>query len=271
MKPYFELADFASANLETQLSDAPLTEPLPKSVTFYTTTAIAQALRWAVVDYVALGNNHMFDYGDQGLQQTLAALNEAGLAYSGAGNSEELARHPQFTTANQQPLALLSYVGWAGGFEPNQVAGSDKGGAALGTRRSIAEDLGKVSGDTLSVIQYHSGIEYMSYPPLAEETQLKSAIDAGADLAIGHHSHVFQGFDIHRGKLVAYSLGNFAFDQYLYSTQSAILLFAWYDGDEFFRAEIVPLHINGYVPTPATGSFRYDILQRLSQSRDSTV
>jgi len=269
LKPYFELADFASVNLETQLSDTPLTEPLDKSVTFHSMTQIASALRWAGVDYVALGNNHMFDYRDHGLKRTLEALDEAGLEYSGAGASENLARRPRLTTVNQKPVAMLSYVGWAGGFEPNQVAGSGKGGAALGTRKAISEDLRSVPDETLSILQYHSGLEYVSYPPLAEETQLKSAINSGADLAIGHHSHVFQGFDIYKNKLIAYSLGNLVFDQYLYSTQSAILLFAWYDDDRFFRAEVVPLHINGYVPTPATGAFRYDILQRLVRLTDS--
>ncbi len=268
MKPYFELADFASVNLETQLSNTPLTEPLPKSVTFYSSEETAEALSWAGVDYVALGNNHMFDYGPQGLSQTLAALNRSGLSYSGAGESDVAARKPALTDASGQPISLSSYLGWAGNFQPNQVAEYDKGGAALGTHRSIVQDLHAVPDDVLSVFQYHSGLEYVSYAPMAEETRLKSAIRAGADIAIGHHSHVFQGFEVYDGKLLAYSLGNFAFDQYLYSTQSAILLFAWYDGDDFYRAEIVPLHINGYIPTPATGLFRYDILQRLVRLSD---
>jgi len=268
-KPYLELAEFASVNLETQLSDSLPPAAAPKSVTFYTSPAIAGALKWAGIDYAALGNNHTFDYLDVGLSRTIDGLDAVDLAYSGAGHTASEARKPHTATIGRQRVDLLSYVGWPGDFEPNQVAERDKGGAAYGTREAIAEDLDAIPDDSLAVLQYHSGLEYASHAPLAEETQLKLAIDRGADLSIGHHSHVFQGFEIYKGKLIAYSLGNFVFDQYLYSTHSAILLFAWYDGDDFYRAEIVPMHINGYVPTPATGHIRFDILQRLTRLSDS--
>jgi len=265
MRPYLELAEFASVNLETQLSATPLTESLPKSVSFHTHTAIAPALRWAGVDYVALGNNHTFDYLDTGLERTLAALQTSGLAYSGAGTNDNQARLPHVAEVAGLPLYFFSYVGWPGTFEPNQVASATKGGAALGTDVSIKQDMRTIPPAALGVIQYHSGLEYASAPPLAEETQLKLAVDNGADLAIGHHSHVVQGYEVYKGKLLAYSLGNFVFDQYLPSTQAAMLLFVWYDDDRFYRAEVVPLHINGYIPTPATGVLRYDILQRLAR------
>ena len=269
VKPYLELADFASVNLETQLSEAPLSDRLPKSVTFLTHPAIAKALKWAGFDYVALGNNHTFDYQEQGLQQTLRAVSAAELAWSGAGADDREARAAALVDAGGQALRLLSYVGWAGSSVPSQVAEANKGGAAFGTAAAIEEDLGGADGSAIDILQYHSGLEYVSYPPVSEETQLKLAIDAGADLAIGHHSHVLQGFEIYRDKLIAYSLGNFVFDQYIPSTHSSMLLFAWYDGDEFVRAEIVPLHINGYVPTPASGAIRYDILQRLARLSES--
>ena len=265
VKPYFELADFASVNLETQLSSQPLLTPLPKSVTFLTHPAIAKALRWAGVDYVALGNNHTFDFQDDGLESTLDAVRSAGLDYSGAGFNEPDARAAADVDLDGQGLRLLSYVGWAGSSEPSQVAAGKKGGAALGTAGSIVDDLAAASENTIDILQYHSGLEYVSQPPLAEETQLKLAIDAGADIAIGHHAHVLQGFEIYRDSLVAYSLGNFVFDQYIPSTHSSMLLFAWFDGDRFVRAEAVPMHVNGYVPTPASGAIRYDILQRLAR------
>lgn len=269
VKPYLELADFASVNLETQLASSEPVLTLPKSVTFYTFPQIAAALKWAGVDYVALGNNHTFDYLDAGLQQTLDALNSAGLAYSGAGTEEVSARAPYVAAVDGQRVDLLSYVGWPGTFAPSQVAETDKGGAAYGTADNIAADLEQIPSASLAVVQYHSGLEYVSTPPLAEETQLKLAIDRGADLAIGHHSHVLQGFEVYRHKLIAYSLGNFVFDQYLYATQASMLLFVWYDEDHFYRAEVVPLHINGYVPTPASGQIRTDILQRLARLSDT--
>lgn len=262
--PYVRLADFASLNLETQLADEEPAERLPKSVTFYSPTALAALLRDAGFDYVALGNNHTYDYGSEGLQSTLAALAEAGLAWSGAGLSEAAARQPFVGPAGETPAAYLSYVGWAGRFEPNQVAGPGKGGAALGTADVFAADLARIPAQP-SVLQYHSGLEYVEAPPLAERTSLRSAIDAGIDVAIGHHAHVTQGFEVYGGKLISYSMGNFLFDQYHYATQLGMLLYVWMDGETFHRAEIVPMHINGYVPTPATGAMRYALLNRLAR------
>jgi hypothetical protein len=97
---------------------------------------------------------------------------------------------------------------------------------------------------------------------------LRQAVRDGVDLALGHHAHVLQGFEIVDDKLIAYSLGNFLFDQYHYTTQMGMLLFVWMDGDRLHRAEIVPLHINGYVPTPATGAFRNAVLHRLAKLSD---
>ena len=86
--PYIRLADFASVNLETQLSEREPDERLPKSVTFFSPTALAGLLEEAGFDYVALGNNHTYDYRDAGLISTLEALQKTGLAYSGAGLDE---------------------------------------------------------------------------------------------------------------------------------------------------------------------------------------
>ena len=265
MRPYLELADFAFVNLETQLAATLPPHALPKSVTFHTHPDIAAALRWAGVDYVALGNNHTWDYLGPGLETTLAALNAVGLPYSGAGWNDAAARRPYRAEVRGLPVNLLSYVGWPGPAEALQVATETTGGAALGTGESVREDLAALPASALNVVQQHAGLEYVSDPPLSEETLLKSAVDHGADLAIGHHSHVVQGFEVYRDSLIAYSLGNFVFDQYLPSTHAAMLVYAWFDDDRFHRAEVVPLHINGYVPTPATGQMRFDILQRLAR------
>ena len=264
IKPYIELADYASVNLETQLSSSTLKDRLPKSVTFYSPTELASVLKWAGFDYVALGNNHTWDYQREGLLSTLAALDDVGLGYSGAGIDEPEARAPYITRLGDQTFGFLSYVGWPGTFTPTQAASGSKGGAALGGSRQFAEDIAAIP-ETISVLQYHSGLEYAEAPPMSERMRLRQAVDSGADIALGHHAHVVQGFEIHDGHLIAYSLGNFLFDQYHYTTQLGLLLFVWMDGDSLHRAEVVPMHINGYVPTPATGDFRYSVLHRLAR------
>ncbi len=265
IKPYIELADFASVNHETQLSSGKLRQRLPKSVTFYSPTELASILGWAGFDYVALGNNHTWDYQDKGLASTTRALDEAQLAYSGAGMDEAEARQPHIAQLGGQSYGFLSYVGWAGTFSPSQAADGKKGGAALGGSAVFKEDLRKIPGSTVSVLQYHSGLEYSEAPAVSERMRLREAVDQGADLAIGHHPHVIQGFEVYRNRLVAYSLGNFLFDQYHYTTQLGMLLYVWMDGEDLHRAEVVPMNINGYVPTPATGRFRFSVLSRLAR------
>ena len=271
VRPYIELADFASVNMETQLSNEALTNRVPKSVTFYSPAELAELLQWAGFDYVALGNNHLYDYRDAGVLSTLKALQATELAYSGAGVTEEEARKPASVDIDGRNHRFLSYVGWPGTFKPSQVAEASKGGAALGNTAVIAEDLAELPADSVSVLQFHAGLEYAEKPALSERTTLRQAITDGADIAIGHHPHVLQGFEIYRDQLIAFSLGNFLFDQYHYTTQLGMLLYVWMDGDKLHRAEAVPLHINGYLPTPATGLFRYAILTRLARLSDSSV
>ena len=268
VKPYIELADYASVNLETQLSSTPLTDRLPKSVTFFSPPELAAALKWAGFDYVALGNNHMFDYQQSGLDSTLAVLDRLDLDYSGGGLDDATARVPAVVSIGDKRHALMSYVGWSGTFSPSQVAESEKGGAALGDSAVVAADFKTIPADATTILQLHSGLEYSERPALTEQTTLRQAVRDGVDLALGHHAHVLQGFEIVDNRLIAYSLGNFLFDQYHYTTQMGMLLFVWMDGDRLHRAEVVPLHINGYVPTPATGAFRYSVLHRLAKLSD---
>lgn len=268
IKPYVDLADFASVNLETQLSKSNLKNRLPKSVTFYSPPEFADSLKWAGFDYAALGNNHMFDYQDEGLRSTFSALDRSGLLYSGGGFNDVAARQPAVTDVDGNKLALLSYVGWPGTFSPSQAAEKDKGGAALGDHAVIGEDLSTIPDDATAIVQLHAGLEYSAHPAVSEQTTLRQAIVDGADVVLGHHAHVLQGFEIYQDRLIAYSLGNFLFDQYHYTTQLGMLLFVWMDGDRLHRAEVVPLHLNGYLPTPATGAFRYSVLHRLRRLSD---
>jgi len=271
VRPYIELADYASVNLETQLSATELKNRVPKSVTFYSPVELASLLEWAGFDYVALGNNHMFDYRDQGLKSTFDALGDTNLDYSGAGFNESEARKPAGVDIEGQQHSFLSYVGWRGTFEPSQVAEQSKGGATLASETVIAAALGELPGDSVAVLQLHSGLEYAATPALTERTMLRQAVVEGADIAIGHHAHVLQGFEIVDDRLIAYSLGNFLFDQYHYTTQLGMLLYVWMDGESLHRAEAVPLHINGYVPTPATGLFRHAVLTRLARLSGTSV
>lgn len=266
IKPYMEIADFAAVNLETQLATHEPEQRAPKSVTFFSPPQTLSALEYAGIDYVTLGNNHTYDYMDSGLKSTLKYLKNSKLGYSGAGFNQTQALKPYHTKLNGTDYAMLGFVGWEGGFTPNQTAGEDKGGAAFGSLANITASVAKASeAGKAAVVQYHGSQEYADEPTVMTEQRLKSAIDNGADLAIAHHPHVAQGFEIYEGKLIAYSMGNFIFDQFFYSTPHSFVLYVWMDGEQFHRAEVVPVYLKGYKPTPSTGVNRFTVLKRLTE------
>lgn len=272
MKPYLERADYASINLETPIFERPPGEAAPKFVTFYSEPETLDALEWAGVDYVALGNNHIYDFLEPGLDVTIEHLKQSKLDFSGAGENEAEALQASRFLRDSNAYDFLSYVGWPAG-PPTQSAEADKGGAALGTLENLLSTTqASTDSEGIPILQFHGGLEYVEEPTLAIETKLKQAVDEGAALVIGHHPHVVQGLELYNGKLIAWSLGNFLFDQYFYSAQSAALLYVWMDGDEFYHAEAVPIYIKGYHPTPALGPMRNSInrlLFNLSAKRDT--
>jgi poly-gamma-glutamate capsule biosynthesis protein CapA/YwtB (metallophosphatase superfamily) len=267
VKPYLQLADFASVNLESTIAASEPAAHAPKSFVFFSPPETLNALKTAGVDYVTLGNNHTFDYLDEGLSSTIDALNTSGLGWSGAGLTEDMALRAHRHALPGNSLSLLGFVGWSGNFNPNQTAlGDTKGGAALGSSAHIRTTVTRERQlGHLPVVQYHGSIEYSDEPTLVTESRLKQAIDDGAVLAIGHHPHVVQGFELYNNQLIAYSLGNFIFDQFTYTAQSSFILYVWMDQGRFYRAEVMPMQIMGYIPTPATDTFRQSILKRVSE------
>jgi poly-gamma-glutamate capsule biosynthesis protein CapA/YwtB (metallophosphatase superfamily) len=264
VKAYMSLADLAAVNLETQVFAQKPGDAAPKSVSFYSKPEILDALTWAGIDYVTLGNNHTYDYKKSGLERTLKHMQESKLGFSGAGVNEEEALKAYVTKINDVNYGMLGYVGWEGRATPNQVAEQDKGGAAFGSMKNIISSVEEqVNAGRVPVVQYHGSQEYSNNPTGVTEKRLKAAIDNGAALVIAHHPHVTQGLELYKEKLIAYSMGNFIFDQYIPSTPYSFLLYVWMDEGEFHRAEIVPVYLKGYKPTPATGINRYTTMKRI--------
>lgn len=266
IKPYMSIADYAAVNLETQIADKKPGERAPKSVTFYSRPEILDALVWAGVDYVSLGNNHTYDYLEPGMESTLAFLQQSPLGFSGAGMNEKKALKAHKDTIKNTKFSMLGYVGWEGGSEPTQTANHQHGGAAYGSMSNIINSVQQeVAKDRVTIVQYHGSQEYANSPTGVTEQRLKSALDNGASLAIAHHPHVTQGLELYDNKLIAYSMGNFIFDQNFSATQHSFILYVWLDEGKFHRAEIVPLYVKGYKPTPATGVNRYTVMKRLTE------
>ncbi len=149
-----------------------------------------------------LGNNHIFNFGQNGLKETLDNLNQEEIAYFGfLGPVNGYYSHRIVDFSNQQQNFKIAFINY------NQFIADSK----LQTFTEIK--LLKPQVD-LVVVYPHWGIEYQTTANSAITTLAHQFVDAGADLVIGAHPHVVQQSEIYQGKYIYYSLGNFIFDQY---------------------------------------------------------
>jgi poly-gamma-glutamate capsule biosynthesis protein CapA/YwtB (metallophosphatase superfamily)/outer membrane protein assembly factor BamB len=201
-------ADIAIGNLESPLSVSG--EPLQKRFVFRANPRHAEALARAGFDVMNVANNHLLDFGQEGIEQTLQILRDVGVAYLGAGLSPEEARRPLVLWTKGRRIAFLSYAAsrWKGSSEvPTSAIISFAEVAA------IQDDVERARQRAdLVVVVMHLGTEYQSDPDQEQLAVSRAAIDAGACLVIGHHPHVVQGTGTFGEGFVAYSLGDLVFD-----------------------------------------------------------
>jgi poly-gamma-glutamate capsule biosynthesis protein CapA/YwtB (metallophosphatase superfamily) len=273
MQPYFVPSDVASVNLETVLADAVPGGSPNKLIVFYSPTALAGALKAAGIDYVSLGNNHTYDYLDAGLDLTETSLDKAGVLRSGSGKDLNSAAAAARLDMGSNRLSLHGFVGWSGYFKPNLVAGPGKGGAMHGNDLNIAAAMERERrAGRAPIVQLHTGSEYADEPTEFGVKRMRLAVEEGAALVASHHPHVTQGFEVYRDRLIAYSMGNFMFDQNFVETMISYTLKVWMDNGKVIRAEVIPIQILDYRPVPAVGSMREALLRRifaLSARRDT--
>ncbi len=261
-------ADILVGNLECVISD--VGAPLPKGYTFRAPPEAARALADVGVDVVGLANNHTLDYGIDGLADMMARLRENGIASAGAGVDAEAARAPVILVRNGVRVAILAYANvpvertgfdtrsWAADILTPGIAWAEPGTitADVQSARALAD---------VVIVMLHVGLEGQpSILPLQTELA-HAAVDAGAALVLGTHSHVLQTVERYNGGLIAYSLGNFVFDGFgLPANYSAI-----------FRATIslhgvesydwVPVVVSFGLPRLATANEAAEILPRVRE------
>jgi poly-gamma-glutamate synthesis protein (capsule biosynthesis protein) len=200
-------ADVTIANLEGTFTEHGAAAS--KLYTFRTPPRHARGLAEAGIDIVSLGNNHTMDYGREGLEDTLAALDGAGVRRAGAGLDEAAARRPAVLEAGGLRLAFLSY----NAVLEATFAGPGSPGVARASVAAVRDDVAAArAAADLVIVALHAGSEYTDAPTAEQRALARAAIDAGAALVLGHHAHVLQGWERYGGGLIVYGLGNFVFD-----------------------------------------------------------
>ncbi|MFH0739852.1 MAG: CapA family protein [bacterium] len=212
IKDYLSQADILFGNLEGPISSRGIKVGSIYSFRFSPTSTLA--LKNAGFDILSIANNHMFDYQAVALADTMANLQKAGIDYVGAGLNEQEAFSLRIKEIQGTKVGFLGFEN----FSPNSwKVGDGKIGMAW-----VGEDFSKIKEiisqskkqvDILAV-SIHAGTEYQPLSNAFQKEFGKMAIDSGADLIIGHHPHVVEPLEKYNNGWIAYSLGNFVFDQY---------------------------------------------------------
>lgn len=205
-----QAADITAGNLESAITVRGTPEA-DKEYVYRGPADSLPAMKEAGFDVLSLANNHSMDYGLVGLQDTMAALDEHGLKYMGVGHDESEAYAPAIIETKGFKVAFIgiSNVIW----KTYWKATKDRPGMAEAydiTRAIAAIEEADHQAD-LVVVLVHWGTEYTDRPEPYQVQKGRKFIDAGADLVIGSHPHVLQGFEAYNGRWIAYSLGNFVF------------------------------------------------------------
>jgi poly-gamma-glutamate capsule biosynthesis protein CapA/YwtB (metallophosphatase superfamily) len=258
-------ADLVAGNLESAISLQGV--PVPdKTFTLRVGPIATQTLLSGNIKVVSLANNHSMDFGPLALRDTLQYLDDAGILYTGAGLDIAQARVPAIVKIKGRTLAFLSY---SLTFPLDFYASQGKPGTAPGYADFVKADIEKVRPRAdLVVVSFHWGAELMT---AAKDYQIElghQAVDWGADLVLGHHPHVLQELELYKGRLIAYSLGNFIFGSESNRTNSSMILLLTFQGNALARVEAVPLDVNNYrvkyQPRILKGQQAADVLNALN-------
>jgi poly-gamma-glutamate synthesis protein (capsule biosynthesis protein) len=218
-----EEADLALINLEGPLSVRG--GKVQKSFNFRFDPAAAAALRQAGIDAVLQANNHAFDYGEQAFLDSLHHLAAAGIGVLGAGLNVEEAARPFILKQPGETAAVFGIAsfpreknGWdglsaaAGPSRPGILHAGKGGGELLKARFSRTGEAAECTEPpALDIVLFHGGNEWTHRPDAATRKLYTGLVQDGADLIIGSHPHVVQGFEWINGKAVFWSLGNYVF------------------------------------------------------------
>lgn len=257
VKDIFSADDLTIANFEGTLTDSDERED--KTFAFKAPASYASILTGGSVEAVNTANNHSHDYGEQSFNDTLAALDDAGIVHFGYDE-----------TAVTDVKGIK--VGLVGIYELYDH---------LEREQQLKDNIAKVKADgaQLIVVIFHWGNETETVPDSNQTTLGRIAIDEGADLVCGHHPHVLQGIETYKGKNIVYSLGNFCFggnsspsdmDTMIYQ-QTFTIDAGGVKKDNV--TNIIPCSIssaaydgyNNYQPTPAEGDEATRILEKINE------
>ncbi len=270
----FHSADLICVNFEAPIFSAELI-PMPKTgpAIGQLASSLQTCREWGFTHF-SLANNHIMDYGYNGLVSTMGHLQD--MPHFGAGLNFDQAYQPCWVEAPGMRIALLSFAEAQFGVLQDEHIVDQAGYAWIEhprARKAVRE--AREKADWL-IVQVHAGLEMVDLPLPEWRQRYRELIDLGADLVIGHHPHVIQGSETYKGKMIYYSLGNFYMDVMLKQADSGsgAALVVTLDVNSL-KTEFVPLKttLSGVVLDESdTGSSKYkQLCNKLSNENDYYV
>lgn len=261
----FRSADVVFGNLESCFGgdEQPVTQ---EQIVLKASDKAASVLKYFGFTVLSLANNHCGDYGFGAISHSQHLLNSYGIKSFG-GSSQFGEAAPLIFKIKDATLGFLGYSAHVASATYSQP---DYRGIAPFLPESVVGDIKTLRPQVdVLLVSIHWGQEYADKPTAEQIILAHRLIDAGADVVMGHHPHVLQGIENYKGKVIAYSLGNFIFDQRQPKTTESVILQMKIKKGEIIFVDSIPIVIDNYVPRLASDKESHTIRSRLE--RDSKL
>jgi poly-gamma-glutamate synthesis protein (capsule biosynthesis protein) len=272
--PLLRSADLAIVNLECALTDhTERWHGVPKAFYFGAPTAAAQALKDAGIGLVSLANNHILDYDVQGLQDTLATLDAAGILHTGAGMDLAGALRPAIAEAGGVRIGMAAFCD----HQPDFAASEDHPGMAwLGLHDeaaaidAFARALAPLRANHVRwpILSLHWGPNMVRAPTPHQRRLARAAIEVGWKIVFGHSAHVFQGVELYEGCPILYAAGDLVDDYQVdpaFRNDHQLLFGVELGEDSLARIVMHPLFIRRCRVAPADAAQRAWIFAQMTE------
>ncbi|MFA5870879.1 MAG: CapA family protein [Candidatus Paceibacterota bacterium] len=214
-------ADIAIGNLEGPIS---LRGKNQGSIySFRANPKVIGGIQYAGLDLFSLANNHIFDWGRDALEDTMSILSNSNIHFAGVGRNYNEANTPTVILKKGYKVGFLSFTNL---YPRTLFATDDDLGISEYDEKKILEHVAEMRKENdVAVVLLHWGNEYEVNSNGNQKKFARELIDAGADIVVGHHPHVAQEIENYKNGIIAYSLGNFVFDQnFSKETMSGLML-----------------------------------------------
>ena len=269
-------SDVVVGNLETPvIADLPQRSPINSAIRFGGDREDVQHLVDAGFSVMSLANNHYFDLRVEGQLQSPAVLADAGIVGIGASRTEAPVFRLESVAAKGWSIGFISLTNRVNTPVPTGDPSKETPHVPYLRVADMPDQLlplveqGRASHD-LIVVVIHWGDEYAEAPSSVQQRTARALIDGGVDLVIGHHPHVLQGVEHYKHGVIAYSLGNFLFENTsAIPRQTGVLRTRWRGGQARACLDEVVFH-PAYVkrspyphPAAATGGMAKTVRKRV--------